>query len=292
MGDYDPQVARMVSMSGFAAEPPRLQRRTSITAPVFVVGAPRSGTTVLGKCLAAHPDFAGDEESLFLMHLWELFAQRHQGLFRQGWAPLAGYISTEDLLIEMGKFADTIWASLIARSSGSRVVDHTPVYGLIAPFINALYPDATYVHLIRDGRSVVASLHNSAAQGFSWADAEVRTLASMWRDIVETTRERCSGLGEGRYMEVRYEELCSAPEKTLRDLSQRLGVSWADTVLAPLATPHARPARDGFTLGSIHSGKFTERAQPSVGPVDASWPPEAISQFNDVAGRLLGDLGY
>lgn len=283
----------MVELTGFSGAPPVLENiRSEVVAPVFVVGSPRSGTTVLGKCLAAHQGLAGDEESLFLLHLWEIFAQRHQGLFRKGWAPLRGFLSAEELLDEMGRFSDRIFGTLCRRLGKPRIVDHTPVYGLLAPFINALHPDAVYIHIIRDGRAVVSSLVNSAAQGFKWADGEVESLGAMWSDIVSTTRERCRDLGDGRYIEVRYEDLCSEPERVLRSLCTHLSLAWSDAVLTPLSQSHARPARAEFTLAQARDGQFALTPRSVHVGWEAMWSPQSRTQFLKSAGRAMIELGY
>lgn len=283
----------MVELTGFSGPVPVLEKvRSEVIAPVFVVGSPRSGTTVLGKCLAAHQGLAGDEESLFLLHLWEIFAQRHQGLFRKGWAPLSGFLSAEDLLEEMGRFSDRVFGALCKRLGKPRVVDHTPVYGLLAPFINVLYPDAVYVHIVRDGRAVVSSLVNSAAQGFKWADAEVESLGAMWSDIVSMTRERCRDLGDGRYIEVRYEDLCSEPERVLRSLCTHLSLGWNDAVLAPLSQSHARPARAEFALAQTREGQLTLTPRNADTGWGAMWSPQSKTQFLKSAGATMIELGY
>lgn len=292
MRNYDPQVARMVEMTGFVSMPPVLSRIPGVIAPVFVVGSPRSGTTVLGKCLASHPVLAGADESLFLLHLWELFAQRHQGQFRKGWAPMSGYLPAEDLLDEIGQFSDRVFSTLSRRLRKPRIVDHTPIYGLLAPFINVIYPDAIYIHIIRDGRAVVSSLANSAAQGFKWADSDTGSLGAMWADIVTMTRERCGSLGASRYVEVRYEDLCGEPDPVLRGLCERLGLDWSDSILAPLSQSHARPAREHFTLASAHDGQIT--VTPRIAPtnLEAEWSEESRQGFVGTAGALMSELGY
>src|SRR6266542_1835989 len=123
---------------------------SSRRAPIFVVGCQRSGTTLLRLILDAHPNISCGPETRFLTDLahvttgsWKRLAQ--YGFPKQYWHEhIAGMF-------------DAIKSDYARRAGKSRWADKTPRYALTLPFIDRLFPTCQVVHVIRDGRDVVAS---------------------------------------------------------------------------------------------------------------------------------------
>ena len=82
---------------------------------IFIVGCPRSGTTALGKCLAAHSEIAGSDESLFLLMMWTIFNDMHQGDNKRKYTPLKNFLSTEKLIDNIRLFSDNIFDGLLKK---------------------------------------------------------------------------------------------------------------------------------------------------------------------------------
>lgn len=261
--------------------------------PVFVVGAPRSGTTLLGSCLSNHPQFSGAEESLFLTQMWLIFADLHQGVNPRKWGPLQQYIEANEMLNAIGIFSDSIFTNLVGSDGRVRYVDHTPWYVALIRFINLLYPDSVFVHIIRDGREVVNSLSVSYASGFKWCGSSTAERTRLWSELVEHGRHQGSFLPKDRYYEVRYEELCLYPEATLQHLMKALGCSWDDDVLSPLTVPHAGPSRPDAMLAIRDSEQKLQMRPRSTGnrwPLE--WNDNERLEFMEQGGDMMRKLGY
>ena len=178
-----------------AAAPPTF---TYCPDPVFVFGAPRSGTTALARALGMHGDFYVGDETFFL---WELYGQgRVEKVFEQ-WAtrPSSSWlrreqVSRDEFLAAVGLGIN----ALFTRSSGHRRwIDHTPHHCLMADTLAGMVPGAKFLHVLRDGREVVNSMIHIAAtvpaeeladmraRGFlpPWAD-DFRAACTTWRDAV------------------------------------------------------------------------------------------------------------
>ena len=260
--------------------------------PIFVIGCPRSGTTLLGACLAAHDQLAGGEESLFLVDLWRVLADLGRGCNRRGWAPLAGYLGGDELVAACGGMADAVFTCLLERRRRARYVDHTPWYAALVPFITLIYPSAQFVHLVRDGRQVVRSLGDSYAGGFGWAGSDVAGRAHLWSTLVERARTAGRALPEDRYLELRYEDLCAAPRPALSRVLAFADLPWQEEVLLPLAVAHASPSRAAATAQVSRAGDGRVSIAPR--PAETGWPDRWTAlhrhAFTSAAGETLASL--
>src|SRR5215212_5800458 len=125
---------------------------------IFNVGARRSGTLWLQRVVAAHPDVAAipTESHLFSHGIAPLLERFHHGARS---SPHLGalYVDREVLLDAAREFCDRIFGELL--DPGKRyLAERTPLHVLHLDLIGSIYPDASYVHIIRDGRDVARSL--------------------------------------------------------------------------------------------------------------------------------------
>jgi hypothetical protein len=285
----------------------------------FVIGAARSGTTLLRMMLDAHGELAMPFETQLLP---ELLDARDDGASPAELAELlvthrrwpdfgldADEIRTEFTSVEPFDLAEAMrrFYRAYARSQGkARWGDKSPGYALHVARIGALLPEAHFVHLIRDGRDVRLS---QLKRGSDHPNAKKH--ARRWRKRVRTAQKEGATL-PGRYMELRYEDLITDPEPELRRICDFVGLDFDPAML----TYHERA---GDRLGEIDRDlpEGTENAEERKRPlfkaedrldfhkltkepprVDrvAKWkhemPPEDIEEFEKVARILLAELGY
>lgn len=266
--------------------------RPGAPAMTFVVGSPRSGTTLVGRALGTHPLLVSGHESLFLVDLWRILADLHQGRNPRGFAPLAEYLELEPLIAHLAALSDGVFGGLLARHPAARgVVDHTPWYASLTPLLRALYPDCRVVHMIRDGRQVARSLARSYAAGFGWAGPDAAAQARLWSAMVRGGRS-AAVLGEG-YQELRYEDLERDPEGSLRRVLAGLDLPWEPVILEALAEAHAGPSRSRRLLARRLEGggvEVTPQAPRTGWP--EGWSADERRAFEAASGGLLGELGY
>jgi hypothetical protein len=275
---------------------------------VFVVGCPRSGTTLLHRLLDAHPEIALVHETLWIPKFW---AQR-VGVSTDGWVTpdlvpnLVSHRRFERLGITPDEvrqlvegngrvpYADFVTAlfDLFGAARGKRLAgDKTPGYVREIPILHELWPRARFVHLIRDGRDVCLSALDwgKADKIFRehslWADEPVTTAALWWERCVRLGREAGRSLPPALYHEVRYETLVADAENACRELCEFLGVAYDDSMLH---------FHEGKTRAA--SGLSTKRRwlPPTEGLRDwqAQMPRAAVREFEAAAGDLLDELGY
>lgn len=207
---------------------------------MFVVGCPRSGTTWVFDILAAHPEAAGVFESwLFTKNagVGPLFGADHWAARPGGPKGLACLMSHEDFVAELRVFAARVLGRAVGE--GDRfLIEKSPSHEGTAEEIAEVFPEARFVHVLRDGRDVCVSLLAAAA---SWAPqwrqdlaGSVVQAAKTWKWAVIRAREAACALGE-RLFEVRYEELHADPYASYRALFDFCRMPYDDALLSDIA---------------------------------------------------------
>ena len=282
-----------------------------------IVGAPRSGTTLLRLMLDAHPDLAIPPETSFVAAVAALDGRGDDLRSRfldtiTAFPPAAP--NWQDFGLPRETLAEAVHAlepftvadglrsfyRLYAQRFGkSRWGEKTPDYSFHIGIIAALLPEARFVHLVRDGRDVAASWRQ---QWFS-PGHEPEVLARAWMDRIEAARS--AGSACAHYTEVLYEDLVSRPEPVLRRLCEFLELPWSSQMLnhherapARLEEHRARVSLDGSFVVShaqrLHQQRRTME-QPGTGRIGSwreSMSDEEVHRFERIAGGLLCQLGY
>jgi tetratricopeptide (TPR) repeat protein len=188
-------------------------------APVFVLGMPRSGTTLCEHILGSHPDVACPGELQF----WTVEGPT---LARTGPKSLEGTF-----------VADTaaFFLQYLRGISGSaeRVVDKTPLNFFWIGLIHMIFPSATIIHCRRRAIDTAVSIHQTAFapwQKFPTGGAE---LVGYYRQYLRLMAHWRAVLPPGRMLEVDYETLTLRPETEIRRIIAFTGLEWNDACLRP-----------------------------------------------------------
>ncbi len=257
--------------------------------PIFVGGAPRSGTTLTRAILDAHPDIVCGPELRAIPALARLYRETQTTM---GGVLAAHYgFTSENMIVMFRDLIESFLAPLHARSGKTFVAEKTPANALYFVELSVLFPRSRFVHILRDPRDVVASLTR-----MDWRDAKsgerlpitasVAGAALGWRDHVAAARRaRDSG---APVHDLVYEALIADPAATLARLFGFLGVPPSDLPLAH----HLN-----FTA---LSGENETSAEAVAKPLDARsvsrWRRDLseaeIAEVERIAGRLLEDCGY
>jgi hypothetical protein len=265
--------------------------------PVLVLGVSRSGTTLLKEMLDSHSQVAIPTESYFVPQLWE----RHSRSFdRDAFLEDVGRLArvkewgvtpddVRERLPENASAGDAIRAiyrSYADPRGKSRYGDKTPSYMQSLDLLDRVFPDAQYVHLIRDGRDAGLSfLEMRRKPRFNLARPRgIASFASQWKLEVEGAREFGKSVGPERYYELRYEDLVREPEVELRRVASFLGLEFEPGMLAYHAGVDASALQDHPLLAKPPTPD-ARRWQEQLSPADAQI-------FEAIAGDSLSSLGY
>lgn len=227
-----------------------LLRPATCPDPVFVVGAPRSGTSVLAWALAQHSGFWASAESDFVAHLFgngraELAFDAARAA-PNSWLALQG-VELPEFLEYLGYGVNALLAS---RSGGRRWIDKSPTYALMMDLLGMMFPGARFLHIVRDGPTAVRSMLNSGFRE-AWAVDFVQACRT-WGACVEGALEFQAAF-PSRCVTIRHEDLTSAPEAVFSILFDFLGVQ-----------PEPGPVR--FVRENRINSSFPHRYPDELGP--------------------------
>ena len=279
----------------------------------FIVGMTRSGTTLMRLMLDAHPELTIPPETHFIPDLIKAFNQGRDTpeevlkVFTENrrWGDFG--ISESRLLralkgvapLDRPAFPVRAFYDVYAKDQRKpRWGDKTPGYGTVMRRIHNVLPEARFIHMIRDGRDVALSLEQR--------DSELTTeqVARRWRHRINRTRRVSEHVPH--YIEVRYEDLITEPEATLRRVCDFIELDWDPRILE---YHHNAEDRMSEIERPLH-GEKDKRALSAESRVEAhaltSEPPQAdrvalwqgrmsdedLAIFEEHAGELLADLGY
>ncbi len=254
---------------------------------LFVVGAPRSGTTWLHHMLSEHPSIVGMDNELTVfsyLHLWEARFKREkshsdQGHWKQG-APLL--YSEEEFDQGLRIIAHDAYGRLFAsHPEATHIIDKHPAYALRLPLICRLFPRCKVLHIIRDGREVAVSMI-SAKKRIGFGSGEIKGASRDWAQHVRAASASGVALGPGRYMEVRYEDLMARPGPLLKMIFEFAGLPLAANEIDRIARENSINNKQ---VSSGNAEVNTLRGIP-----DAIWKTKLSLEERWTMDRMVGDL--
>ena len=268
-------------------------------APIFVVGAARSGTTLLRMHLLGHPDIRIPNESWFLLDLSERFSATAvltaadladavrivEGHRRwKDWAssryPLRPLFEGQDSLT-LPQFVDALFRLETGAGGLTRWGDKTPGYVSLIPWLADAFPQAQFIHIVRDGRDVFLSLRRRG-----WRGRTPFQLGRYWRDCVRRADAAFRQLSDSRRMTVRYEDLVLDTARQLQRICEFLGVS----VTPSMVDFHERAAAH-VAEWELTQGIHTKLLRPPEPSDVAQWRRiEKTAQLSMASGLMAREL--
>ncbi|ETX08359.1 sulfotransferase family protein [Candidatus Entotheonella palauensis] len=245
--------------------------------PIFIIGCPRSGTTLLRLMLDSHPHISCGPESHFLTDLAGIVDRHGARIGRFG-------VDRDQWYEKTAHFFHAFHMAYAQKRGKQRWAEKTPKYTRHLALVNQLFPDCQLIHMIRNGRDVVSSYH----QRWGYLSA-VKTAAYRWREYITLARDFGKTLPKDRYFELGYEDLVNDTEMTLRGMFEFLQEPWVPDVLNYQDAPH--------DVNDLYATSTQAFRSESAGVVYTSRMDKNVDPFLKTvmrvgSGRLLQELGY
>jgi hypothetical protein len=271
--------------------------------PIFVVGAPRSGTTMLQLMLHAHPRIAIPPETRFLLPAYE--RRRDFGnldkpanrvhlaswiVDRKGTAFRDLGLDKDEVRAEivagpptLGSAIGIVFRAYARRFGKPRWGDKRPAYLQNLDVVRRLFPDAQIVHIVRDGRDCVASMRETP-----WHKGGVYEAIAVWAHGMDAGRRAQRMLGSDSYYEISYERLVLDPADELKALCGFLDEEYDPAMAAPNEIAAVAVPKRKKWHALTHSEVTPER----IGSWARRLDPWEIGLCEAVMGDRLRERGY
>jgi sulfotransferase family protein len=255
--------------------------------PIFVIGSPRSGTTILAIALAQHSELWTSDESAYLFQL--LGSDRIANKLEQAraqpspsWIRTQG-VSDDEFFAYLGLGLNALYTN---RSGGKRWIDTTPLNTLMIGDLARLFPGALFLHILRDGREVVHSMlhfldvfdegrqEEMAAHIGAWS-TDFREACRSWVRYVDAASAFAARHPE-RSLTIRHEQLAHSPAEEFRRIFDFLEL------------PHEDGPAEYFAAYRINSSFGADGAGASAWE---SWSGEEREVFEEEAGAAMANSG-
>jgi hypothetical protein len=260
--------------------------------PVFIVGMNGSGTTMLLDHMGEHPQLFGYRlETLFLpgylINVGKYGDLEDDTNFRRLWddmrsefairkvnrrSPLALPDDWKDTPRNVGGIFDAMMLEFAAREHKTRWCEKTPSHVFHLDLLSEAFPNAKFIHIVRDGRDCAASCLRR------WVTHPVGASAR-WREAMQAGRKAAETI-PGRYLEVAYEKVIVSPEEELRRICGFLDVAFDDAVLK---AKRVRPKMTGHSSAEIMPNKSNRSLLEERGYAE---------KIERIAGKELSARGY
>jgi hypothetical protein len=270
---------------------------TTEMTPVFIGGCGRSGTTLLGSILGAHSDCLCVPESPFKTDILrfydrattataEILAAILQTRRFQLWgldpSVLRRSLDATNLTYAQGLlWLVTKYGECVGKPAPRFWIDHTPANVRSAVTLSELFPQAKFIHIVRDGRGVASSI-----LPLDWGPNTIDGVADWWTESVAYGLAAESWGGGQRIVRVRYEDLVLNFESTVNSLCSFLGLDYQPGMLKA----------DGFKVPGYTTNQHAlVGSVPQASRVNAweqSLTARQIEIFEAISGELLRYLGY
>lgn len=270
-------------------------------APVFVLGCPRSGTTLLYHMLLSAGNFVVYRAESQVFNLLEprfgdLRVSHNKAALLEAWKHSSLFTKTGLDAVEIekeimancenaGDFLRIVMEAMGRKQGMERWADCTPDHLLAMPRIKQTIPNALVIHIIRDGRDVALSLERQHwIRTLPWdRGKELQAAALYWEWVVNQGREDGRALGAD-YKEIHYEDLVQHPQDVLAGLGEFIVQELDYTNIQRVGIGSVSRPNTSFTAGS---GEFRPVARWK-----ASLSRQQLEDVEGLIGPTLESLGY
>lgn len=283
--------------------------------PIFIIGSPRSGTTLLRLMVTSHPAIVVPPECGFALwwrekyadwkandprldaFLQDLASSRKMETWKMDFDELRKYLQ-EKSPASYAELVSAIYTffGITNQPTATRWGDKNNYYLAHIPELHALFPEAQFVHIVRDGRDVCCSYRqlqtvSQASPYVPRLPAEPAKVAAEWSKNIATIRESFSTLSWRGVHEIRYEDLVANPEAELRRLCMFLNEPF-DTAMLAYSEKNKQNELEPAEFLAWKRLTLEPPSEKQVGRFRRDLNAQEVAEFEAVAGSALAQYNY
>lgn len=285
--------------------------------PIFIIGNPRSGTTLLRLMLTSHRNIVIPPECGFAVWFYDKYSRWGESCldsrldsflddllsskkiehWRLNRADLLEFIEAQ----RPTSYAQLVscvyqWYGLAQQRTFTRWGDKNNFHIHHVPTIRAMFPTSFFVHIVRDGRDVASSYKRLAEKRFESSYAprlphQIEDIALQWRENIRVAVE---SFAESRWQdvcEVKFEDLVLSTESTLRSLCEKLGEDY-DPLMLEYHTSNRESELEPREMLPWKTKNLLPPIRTEVGRYMNELSEEEVQIFQRIAGTELLRYGY
>lgn len=196
--------------------------------PVFIVGMPRSGTTLMEQILSSHPDVFGAGELSYIPSITTLMPRviKTKAPYPSCMDELKGWMVSHAAFYYLKKIK-------ALDADALKVTDKLPQNFIHIGLISAIFPKATIIHIKRNLKDIAISNYftnfkfRNGILGYAFSLEDTARMLRCYEEMIRHYKDTLNI----SFLEVDYESLIEQPEKSIRQILNRIGLSWDDRVL-------------------------------------------------------------
>jgi len=275
--------------------------------PFFIIGSGRSGTTLLRSILVADGSIAIPPESFVIFKVYRKF----HTYTHLGWKDLSRLIIAEFESQEqfkrwntnlypcyqeaiqlpedehsLARLIEIVFRQYLKDNNPSATLwgDKTPLNTYYYNWMLKLFPEGKYIHMLRDGRDVVASLIRSELY------SDVQDACWRWTAGVKRARKLGGRVGVDNFLEIKYEDLVRTTEGEVKRLCAFLNIPFSPIMLNPQQT--AKKTMKNTIAFAHHKNLMKPINSSSIGKWEKELDTEQKEFVNKKIGKMLKELHY
>jgi len=207
---------------------------------IFVGGCPRSGTTLVQNMLDSHSDVFGGPEFLHLQDVMDL-RKKLQYSISVGWIDL--FCSQNDLDHHLRTLIQNLFLPLADRQGCTYMSEKSPMNVLVFSELVEFFPEAHFIHIIRDPRAIVSSMKDVCTRAKQKQVDIPYFTANTSSSIAYTARCFKAGFAAvkkapDKILTIAYESLVKDPEKESKNMCKFIGLEWHSQMITPKEKKH------------------------------------------------------
>jgi hypothetical protein len=240
--------------------------------PVFVMGPARSGAALVAWALGQHSAFSSTQTTPWFHTLAPQLHAAHEQVTEPGSrasAALRG-VPAAEFLRPLAVAAERLALGNAARS-GRRWVDHTPDAALGVAVLAELYPEARFLHVVRELDETIQLLTTNDVSKLHGAYFSPPKAYEHWLQITRACVAAEAAMGPERVRRIHYRDLVTDPRATLEDCLSFLGAGWEDRCIRPLQS--VQPARDVVEPEGVSKYRVRREAKELFATIESSPQP-------------------